>query len=205
MLSEGVAGLILAAGRATRFGSDKRMARLPGDDHTLLEAVLATFTAALAPVFIVLRPADEQAARMAEAFGARPLVCDDADSGMGHSLACGARALQAVDGLQGVLIGLADMPAVSPATLHSLMQALMAQRRAVVPVYQGRLGHPRGLPAEALPALGRLRGDQGARHLLDWQVEAVQVEVDDAGILLDVDTPADLAACTIGTRSTLCR
>lgn len=196
-----IAGLVLAAGRATRFGSDKRLARLSEDGRTLLETVLRTFTAVFNPVFVVLKPEDVEARQIALACGATPLVCEDAELGMGHSLACGARALQTMPALQGVIIGLADMPAVSAATLQDLRQALIEQARPVVPVYQSQLGHPRGLPGDAIPALSRLRGDQGARHLLDWQVDAVRVEVDDAGILLDVDTPADLAAaCTIGTR-----
>lgn len=193
-----VAGLVLAAGRASRFGSDKRMASLPDDGRPLLQATLETFTAVLSLVLVVLRSGDAQALRIAESCGAVPVICQDADLGMGHSLAQGARALQGLSGhWSGLLIGLADMPCVSATTLHRLSQALIeggVHGRPVAPVHQGRLGHPRGLPMDAVPALCRLSGDQGARHLLDWQLEALHIEVDDPGILQDVDTPADLAA-----------
>lgn len=187
-----IAGLILAAGRGTRFGADKRLARLP-DGRTLLEVALARHAGISQPLLIVLRPDDEAATALARQHGAHILICEDADQGMGHSLACGARALLAVPDLKGVLIDLADMPAVSATTLKRVQQALCDTGQAVAPRYQGRIGQPRGLPRACFEALSQLHGDQGARHLLDWQ-QAVHVDVDDAGILLDIDRPDDLAA-----------
>lgn len=186
-----IAGLILAAGRGTRFGTDKRLARLP-DGRTLLEAVLARHAGISQPLLTVLRPGDAAASALARQHGAQILICEDADQGMGRSLACGASALLAMPELDGVLIDLADMPAVSAATLRLLQQALHDTGQAVAPRYQGRIGQPRGLPRACFEALSQLHGDQGARHLLDWQ-QAVHVEVEDAGILLDIDQPADLA------------
>lgn len=187
-----IAGLILAAGRGTRFGADKRLARLP-DGRTLLEVALARHAGISQPLLIVLRPDDEAATALARQHGAHILICENADQGMGHSLACGARALLAMPDLTGVLIDLADMPAVSATTLKRVQQALRDTGQAVAPRYQGRIGQPRGLPRACFEAVSQLHGDQGARHLLDWQ-QAVHVEVDDAGILLDIDRPADLAA-----------
>lgn len=189
-----IAGLILAAGRGTRFGADKRLARLP-DGRTLLEATLARHAGVSQPLLIVLRPGDEAASALASQHGAQVLVCEDADGGMGHSLACGARALLAMPEVHGAIIDLADMPFVSAATLHQVHQCLLDQGpkgRAVVPLYQGRMGQPRGLPRACFEALSQLHGDQGARHIVDWQ-QAVHIEVNDAGILQDIDRPADLA------------
>lgn len=186
-----IAGLILAAGRGTRFGADKRLAHLPGG-RTLLEATLARHAGVSQPLLIVLRPDDEAASVLARQHGAQVLICDHADQGMGHSLACGARALLAMPDVKGVVVDLADMPSVSAETLRRVHQALRDQGQAVVPLYRGQMGQPRGLPRACFEALSQLHGDQGARHLLDWQ-QAVHIEVDDAGILLDIDRPADLA------------
>lgn len=189
-----VAGLILAAGQGTRFGADKRLALMP-DGRTLLASSLQPYMGVCRPLLVVLRPDDVAAHDVAKACGAQIVVCPDADLGMGHSLARGAQALlaiQAVQGLEGVLIGLADMPRVSCTSLQALQQALLASDRPVAPVHQGTLGQPRALPARYLPALARLQGDQGARHLLDWQREALHLAVEDPGVLLDVDTPEDL-------------
>lgn len=192
-----IAGLILAAGRGTRFGADKRLARLP-DGRTLLEATLARHAGVSQPLLIVLRPDDEAASALASQHGAQVVICDPVDQadhvdqGMGDSLACGARALLDMPEVEGVVVDLADMPAVSAETLLQVHQALRDKGQAVVPLYQGQMGQPRGLPRACFEALSQLRGDQGARHLLDWQ-QAVHIEVDDAGILLDIDRPADLA------------
>lgn len=188
----GAAGLILAAGRGTRFGSDKRQALLPGG-VSMLESVLAAHAQVFDALWLVVPPGDKFAPPLAQAYSASLLVNEQADQGMGGSLACAARALLQQPGISGVIVSLADMPAVSAATLARLREALIEHAQPVVPLYQGQAGHPRGLPRACFQALSGLHGDQGARHLLDWRRQAVAVPVTDPGVLLDVDTPADLA------------
>jgi molybdenum cofactor cytidylyltransferase len=185
-----IAGLILAAGQSPRFGSDKRQALLP-DGRCMLEAVITCYRQVFDKVLLVARDDDPFAQQLADIHGVELVVNEQADLGMGHSLACGAQALLAHEELSGVVIGLADMPAVSPATLMDVSQTLAGRMQPVVPVYQGHLGQPRGLPRKWFDALSRLIGDQGARQLLDWR-QAVPVHVNDPGILQDVDTPQDM-------------
>lgn len=204
-----VAALILAAGRATRFGADKRQAHLP-DGRCMLDVVLALYAGVFERVMMVAQDGDAFAAHWAGIHGVERIVIDPAwalsrqseptsapmgmgESGMGDSLARGAQALLLQPDVSGVIVGLADMPAVSPSTLTALRQALRDHARPVVPVYQGQLGQPRGFPADCLQALAQLHGDQGARYLLDWRHQAHAVQVDDPGVLIDVDTPQDLA------------
>ena len=163
-----IAGLILAAGQARRFGSDKRQALLP-DGHSMLEVVLQRFHQVFDTVLLVAPEGDAFAERLADMHGAELVVNQQADMGMGHSLACGAQALMAHHELAGVVVGLADMPAVSVATLMDIKEVLAARQCPVVPVFQGQLGHPRGLPAPWFEAMSRLSGDEGARRLLDWR------------------------------------
>ena len=186
-----VASLILAAGRGTRFGADKRLALMP-DGRTMLAASLQLYATVCHSVLVVIRCDDLAAREVAASCGVQYIECPDADLGMGHSLAQGARALSAMSGLDGVLIGLADMPMVSLSTLQALQEALLASDRPVVPVCQGTFGQPRGLPARFLPSLTSLKGDEGARHLLDWRSEALALVVEDPGVIHDVDRPEDL-------------
>jgi len=186
-----IVGMILAAGQATRFGSDKRQAILP-DGQSMLEAVLRRFIDVFDTVLLVSQDDDDFAQHLADIHGVELVVNDQAELGIGHSLACGAQSLMAHEGVAGVVIGLADMPAIATSTLRDLKDVLAARMRPVVPVFQGELGHPRGLSSDWFDALSRLTGDQGARQLLDWR-QAVAVHVNDRGVLLDADTPEDLA------------
>lgn len=188
-----VVGLVLAAGSARRFGADKRQARLP-DGQTLLDAVLRTQRAVLGTVLVVTGPDDVFATEACARHGAVPVPCPDAARGMGRSLAAGIRAVQQLAVPPGaVLLSLADMPLVRVETLASLLARFQATGEAVMPVLGSRPGHPRVLPRGCWHALGRLEGDEGARHAVDWS-RAQKVAVDDVGVLLDVDTPQDLAS-----------
>jgi molybdenum cofactor cytidylyltransferase len=109
---------------------------------------------------------------------------------MGHSLACGAR-LAPPD--CDVLVALGDMPAVTTHTIARIVAALDAGAAIAVPCHQGRRGHPVGFAARFVPQLRDLTQDRGARSLLHSNAEAVlEIAVDDAGVMTDVDTITDL-------------
>ncbi|QJD99441.1 nucleotidyltransferase family protein [Massilia forsythiae] len=91
------------------------------------------------------------------------------------------------------LIALGDMPHVASATLLALREALAAGAPIVAPVHDGRRGNPVGFSRIHLDALLALQGEQGARRLLQT-CAVTEVAVNDPGILLDIDTPSDLAA-----------
>lgn len=195
-----VVALVLAAGASTRFGSDKRQARLP-DGRSLLEAVVQTHRQVLDEVWVLTRPGDAFAQGVCQALGARCVVCADAVLGQGHTLADGLR--QLADGspeVAGALVSLADMPWVRADTLQRLCERFAATGRVVLPRFGEALGQPRLLPRAVWPRLlgqeaaqGRpgLHGDKGAQGLLDWAA-AEQVPVDDPGVLRDADTPEAL-------------
>ena len=92
-----IVGLLLAAGSAKRFGSDKLL-------HRLLHGVPIAVQAArhlkqeISIVFAVLRPGSDELCALLKAEGCEVVVCDNADEGMGASLACAVRAAGAADG-----------------------------------------------------------------------------------------------------------
>jgi molybdenum cofactor cytidylyltransferase len=183
--------VLLAAGFSRRFGSDKRRHRLE-DGTSLLAASVRLYGAAFDRLVVVLRPDDEDAAReVSETCAAACIVrCADARLGMGHSLAEGARHAQ---DWQYLFVALADMPWVRPATLQHLRSVLEAAPpdAIVQPAHRGEPGHPVGFGAAHLVDLTRLQGDAGARSLLRGAGAYRQViEVDDPGVLADLDTPA---------------
>lgn len=190
MDNKSIAAVLLAAGRGRRFGSDKRKA-LTHEGESLLATALQRYSAIFPLLALVVGPDDDFGLAQCRRFGAAAVVNPLAHEGLGSSVACGIRWAQA-QGLGGVVMGLADMPFVQAETLAAVASTLAATTQLVLPVYQGQPGHPRGIPGSAFSVLATLSGERGAAVVLDWSV-ALQLPCDDAGCVLDIDTPAMLA------------
>ncbi len=189
-----IQGLLLAAGRSQRFGSDKRRAPL-GGEPLLLRSVQRWLEACderLAPPLVVLREADEaerELADMLQRINVPSTFCAEAHLGMAHSLAWGVLQTPRADGW---LIGLADMPALQAASIRAVAHALRPQG-IVLPTHGGLRGHPVGFGRDFGGELLQLRGDSGARAVLQAHRDALHwLELDDPGLLLDVDQPQQL-------------
>ena len=188
-MTGGIVGILLAAGAATRFGADKLRAPLPDGTPVALasaRALLAGTDRALA----VLRPERLELGDLLTAQGMQTVVCQNAVTGMGASLACGVRAARDAAGW---VIALADMPFLHGATVVAVAQAVRAGAAIAAPVWNGRRGHPVGFDRQWYPALAALRGDTGARELLAAHVDRITwVHCDDPGITRDIDLLSDL-------------
>ena len=179
--------IVLAAGSGTRFGSDKRLA--PFGNSTLLAHTLGTIASAFTQRILVLRAGDE-AIGTCFADDWHVIYAADASNGMGRSLAA---AIGASSDWDGAVIGLGDMPYVRTST-YVTVRDHVTRASLVVPHYDGRRGNPVGIGATFFPELLQLQGDQGARALMQQHAAAVtRLDLDDRGILQDVDTPAALA------------
>lgn len=182
-------GILLAAGAARRFGGGKLLHPL-ADGTPLGVAAARNLRAALDDVVAVVRPGDDALAEALAAAGCAVSVCAAAVNGMGASLAHGVGLRRAADGW---VVALADMPAIRPATIRAVAAALAGGALLAAPVCGGRRGHPVGIAARFRDALLALDGDAGARDIVAaHRAQLVLVECDDPGVLLDVDTPADV-------------
>lgn len=187
---KGPIGLLLAAGSGSRFGADKLKHPLTSG-LWLAQQACRNLLAGVDRVIAVVRAEDELAACLRRE-GADTVVCADAHAGMGTSLVCGVHHSHNAGGW---LIALADMPWINPATIRQVAEALQGGAPIAAPAYLGQRGHPVGFARAFGPELIELRGDEGAKTLL--QIHAAKLRLlacDDPGILRDVDRPADLAA-----------
>jgi molybdenum cofactor cytidylyltransferase len=183
-------GLLLAAGSASRFGSDKLQHALP---HGVAIAVQAArhLKAEMARVVAVVRPDSPELAKALGADGCEIAVCENAAEGMGASLACGVRAAGRA---QGYLVALADMPFIRTTTIAAVRDALAAGAPLVAPYFHSRRGHPVAISGAYYEALIALKGDEGARRLVQENAaRLVKIPVGDPGVIRDIDTPQDLA------------
>jgi molybdenum cofactor cytidylyltransferase len=193
-----IAGLILAAGAGTRFGSAGEGSKLlaPLDGRPLLERAISAQTgvSAVSPVVVVLgsRASDVLAG---VSFGrAVPVVCEDWSAGQAASLRCGLKALPVQ--ADRVIVTLGDEPLLTPAVVARFVDASPGTRA----VYDGRPGHPVLLGRHHMSALLSLTGDRGARDLLRG---GPTIECGELCSGRDVDTPEDLEAIRDETRAVL--
>lgn len=185
-----IRGLLLAGGAATRFGSPKLLH--PFEDGLALGAVSArNLIAGAGNALAVVREGDAAiAARLREA-GCEVLETPLSRGGIGASIAAG---VAATAGAEGWVVALADMPRLAPATIRAVVDALRGGALIAAPrLAGGERGHPVGFRAELRGELLALEGDEGARSVIQRHATRVRlVDVTDAGILFDVDTPRDL-------------
>jgi molybdenum cofactor cytidylyltransferase len=185
-----IVGLLLAAGSATRFGSDKLRHELP---HGVSIAVQAArhLKLEIPRVVAVVRPGSEELAQALTAENCEVVTCHNAADGMGASLACAAAAAGEADGY---LIALADMPFLRRTTIAAVREALVAGAPLAAPYFRARRGHPVGLSRRFFQELLTLRGDEGAKRVIAAnEKQLVKIPVGDPGALRDIDRPEDLA------------
>ncbi|MEZ5738550.1 MAG: nucleotidyltransferase family protein [Burkholderiaceae bacterium] len=185
-------GLLLAAGRGTRFDPTGRASKLLADLRGLPVAVHAARALRRAglPVLAVVRPgACELAQRLAQE-GCEVTHCPLADRGMGESLAHGAR-MAAQHGAAALVVALADMPFLDPAIIERVARRVGPADPVVAAGYAGQRGHPVAFDRSMFGALSGLGGDRGAGQLFAHWPPLV-LETEDPAVLRDIDRPADL-------------
>jgi molybdenum cofactor cytidylyltransferase len=187
-------GILLAAGYSKRFGSNKLLHPLPAgspDAGTPIALAAARhFVEALPQSVAVIRPRAQRVGKMLREAGCNTVVCKNAAEGMGVSLAEGVRASADAHGW---VVALADMPYIKPETARIIARALSEGAAIAAPAYRGERGHPVGFARRFGDELSALRGDAGAREILTAHPDWVTLyEVDDPGVLRDIDEPSDL-------------
>lgn len=187
--------IITAAGRGERFiqaggqGNklNARFADATGERRSLFEHTLRQAQASGLPVQVVTRPDNLPVQQICAAN--RVPVTLLASAGLGDSIAAG---VAATPHWQGWLIHLADMPFVSADVFRQVANALR-QHAIVRPCHAQRPGHPVGFSALLRKQLCQLRGDNGARELL--QGAAVHLlTLEQSGVVRDIDLPSQLPA-----------
>jgi molybdenum cofactor cytidylyltransferase len=123
--------------------------------------------------------------------GLKIVINHDYAHGMASSLREGLSAVSPQMGA--ALIVLADQPFVRPETLDRIIEGYRdAGAEIVIPLYQGSRGNPVLLNRSIFPEVMALEGDTGCRAIFGSHADGiVELSVDDAGILLDIDSKDD--------------
>lgn len=187
-----VCALLLAAGEARRYGRLKQLETLDGVS-LLRRAARAALDCEL-ELFVVSGASAE--AVHAELSGWPVQLVHNADwqRGLGSSIACGVRALQARrPDASAVLILLADQALIGVEELQTMLTMHQAQATRLIAADHGEaFGPPCVFPADCFPALASLDGEAGAKRVLQQQRERV-MRIAMPAAAFDIDTPEDLA------------
>lgn len=187
--------IVLAAGQGSRFRAeagadqDKLLADCVGRDGVMrpvIEQVLVNLPDSLVARWLVTSPDRTEVIRLAEAYGCQVLLLQSA--GMGESIAAAVAASASADGW---LVVLGDMPFIQSSSIERVIEVL-EEDGISVPVQAGEYGHPVAFGRALGSDLMALTGDRGGKPLFA-RARVREVQVEDAGVLWDVDLPKRLS------------
>jgi molybdenum cofactor cytidylyltransferase len=182
--------VLLAAGAGSRFGGAKQLADIAGEP--MVRRVARSMLETDLPVMVVTGAYAEQVQAVLHDLPLRTVRCEEWASGMGHSLAAGAReVLRCFPHASSLLICLADQPMLGKASLMRMLQRHAdAPDRILVTQHGDIQGPPALFPRDCFGSLSILSGARGARSLLEQHASRVEAFASGDGI--DVDTQEDL-------------
>ena len=192
-----IAAVVPAAGQSRRMGRQKLALRL--GDRTVLERIVATLrTAEIDPIIVVLGPDTADLAAVAANAGAQVCTLAERTAEMRATVEFGLRYLE--ERFQphpddAWLLAPADHPSISPAVIQALSEQFRRSpsRPIIVPVHAGHRGHPTLFAWRQVEAIRALAAGEGINALLASHFnDVIELPVDDPGILIDLNTPADL-------------
>ena len=183
-----VAGVIPCAGTSSRMGTSKALMDAGG--RSFLAATVGSLVAGgCEPVVVVLAAGQEHEERKAKDAGAIPLLNPDPGEGPITSLRVALAALQGT--VEAVAFLPVDHPRVRPETVARLREAFLGSDAPLaLPVYEGKRGHPALFRQSLFAELTDPALEGGARTVVHTHLDAaLLVEVDDPGVITDIDTP----------------
>jgi molybdenum cofactor cytidylyltransferase len=185
----GMVGVVLGAGRSSRFGAPKQL--LPFEDTTLLGQAVSNANASnLDRIVVVLGRASEEL-RASVDFG-RAVVVENTAYGTGCASSLLAGMDAAGEDCEALMLLLGDQPGVRPEFIDFALAEWRRERPwASVTSYREKLGHPFIFAREAFDDLRGLHGDKAVWKLIEAYPDRVlRVEIE-AALPPDVDTPED--------------
>ncbi len=192
-----MAGIVLAAGMSTRFGSTKQMAEV-GGKHLLERVLDAALSSCLDRVFVVLGHRAEEISNTLKDHDSgdrlQILINPDYQAGMSRSLRFGIDHIREL--FPSVMILLGDQPLIDANLIDHLAYRFQSSQKGIcLPACQGRRGHPVIFSRRFYNAIMSVEGDIGAREILLKNPDSIlAVDISNSQIFLDVDTPADIEA-----------
>ena len=189
-----ITGIVLAAGKASRFGGEKMLVHL-GGTPMVCRTVAACVSSRLDEILVVTPPSPEVQEAIVQRFPVeeriRYAVNPDPERGMLSSLKVGLKATTQQTSAAMVILG--DMPMVPANLMDELVIEHAWHGGILLPVCGGEWRHPRVIPRELFAEIQALPDDgKGTEVIERYRADITTVDVSDDNTFLDVDEPADV-------------
>ncbi len=190
-----VSAIVLAAGESKRMGKLKQL--LPLGESTIIEQTIDNLLSSrIGEVIVVMGHGAEEIKRRLGIRQVKIVYNPRYTEGMSTSIAAGLRELDAK--ADAVMLVLADQPFIDSQTIDKLLDEFGKHDRGIAfPAYRGKRGHPVIFSRRYIDELLKLKGDAGAKELIERHPDDIlEVPVDSPGILRDIDTPEAYSDCS---------
>ena len=186
-----VPGIILAAGQSRRMGNTNKLLLKFHDKPLLLHVVDTALASKLSPLILVVSQDIQDFLDNISLQHIKIIVNPTPDKGYASSLQAGLTLLPPSS--TGAMFLLADQPLVTVQTINLLISTFQKEPHSwVAPLYKGQRGNPVIIPATWFHVIQALTGDRGPGIFFsNSKVQRRFVDVDDRGVVFDVDSPRD--------------
>lgn len=185
-----IVAIVLSAGESSRMGRPKALLTIDGE--TFIERIVGTLKeSGIERIVVVLGFNADEMRRRIEHLPVEILVNQDYRRGQLSSLQTALRCLDGDKDCQAVLVQLVDHPYLNGAVVRQMMARYEESKNCIViPKYRGKRGHPVLFDRSLFPELLAAPVDQGAKAVVNaHRTETLDLETDDVGVTLDIDTP----------------
>ncbi len=184
--------LLPAAGASRRMGRPKLL--LPVGGRPMVAGVVAALRGGgVSEIVLVTAPGDEALQTWARQNGITVAINPDPDRGMLSTIQEGIAALAGALEGEILLISPADLPHLQAGTVAELLQKMIETGAPLaLPTWHGKRGHPLAIAPRLVPEIDNLDPKIGLKQLRDrHEKDLLEIEVEDAGVVQDIDTPED--------------
>lgn len=184
--------LLLSAGKSSRFGSPKQLLKWK-QSNLLQHAIKTAIDSNATDVFLVLGANYNQIMELTHTDSVEVIRNHSWDKGLGNSIAFGVnQILEKEIKVDGILLMLADQPLIDSEFLNAMIDTFeVGTNQIIASTYlNGKKGVPALFDSGYIKELSNLKGDKGAKILLDKYANKI-TSVDGGKILLDIDTIDD--------------
>ena len=190
--------ILPAAGASRRMGRPKLL--LPVGGRPMVASVVEALRGGgVGKIVLVTAPGDDALQTWARqtAFAITVAINPDPDRGMLSTIQEGIAVLGKLENTI-LLISPADLPNLQPETVAELLRRMIETGAPLaLPTYHGKRGHPLAIGSRLIPEIGTLDSKIGLKQLRDrHEAELLEIEVEDAGAVHDIDTPEDYERLT---------